>query len=120
MTTNELAKAKIKQKIAVWHQVQLETYVLIYDLAKERFDDLISEVESVTDKSIKMATGILLFTDFFAGYLISKPALINHFTSLLVYSGIVIFAELVLLTYLVFPKKVKNKGLSPRCRPSCY
>ena len=64
MTENEKAKQKIDSKITKWHNVNLDTYIIIYGLAKERFDDIVSEVESVTDKTIKMITGLLALVSF--------------------------------------------------------
>lgn len=114
MTDNEIAKAKINKKIERWYNVRLETYIIIYELAKQRFDDIISEVESVTEKTIKMITGLLTIVGFFAGYLINKPILIERNIMLLIISGGLIIIELILLVVVVLPKKVKGKGMSPQ------
>ncbi|WPU98602.1 hypothetical protein SNE26_21515 [Mucilaginibacter sp. cycad4] len=113
MTENEKAKNKIKSKIGIWHHVNESTYILVFNLAKERFEDILGESESITNKAIKIETGLLAFIGFFVGYFFTNQNLIVNHVALISWSGIPVFLEVTLLAFLIFPKKVKNRGLPP-------
>jgi len=108
--TNPISKNKINK----WYNVDIAAYKVLYDLALLRFEDVISESESVTQKSIKMITGIVLFIGFFTTLLVNEhlSQLSNHI-SLIAWSGGFIFVVLCLLVFLLFPKLIRHRGLSP-------
>ncbi|MES2427036.1 MAG: hypothetical protein V4560_08675 [Bacteroidota bacterium] len=103
-----------KQKIDKWYNVNVDTYKVVYDLALSRFEDVLSESESVTEKSIKMITAIIVFVGFFATILVNDhlSQLLSHIP-LIAWSGGFIFIVLCLLVFLLFPKRIRNRGLSP-------
>ncbi len=96
-----------------WYDIEIEAYKVAFDLAKERFDDILAESESITDKTIKMISGILIFTGFFTSILFSKENLIRDHTDLLTWSAVPILIDIVVLCLLLFPKKANNRGLPP-------
>jgi hypothetical protein len=104
-----------EKKINKWYNVSAEAYKIIYELATNRFEDVLSESESVTEKSIKMITAILVFVGFFTTLLINEHLnKIYSNISLLAWSGGFIFLVISLLVFLLFPKTIRNRGLSPK------
>jgi len=107
------AQIEFKNKIGKWYNVDKEVYVIIFELAKQRLDDLLDETESVTSKSIKITTGLFAFVGVFAGYLSANEKYIVDNTSLLTWSCLPVFVNIVLLVWLILPKNTANKGLAP-------
>jgi hypothetical protein len=110
---NSGAKIALKKKIDKWYNVDQEVYLSVFDLAKERLEDILAESESITNKSIKITTGLLAFVGVFAGYFSANQNLITNFTPLLAWSGLPIFVNILTLVWLIFPKQTANKGLPP-------
>jgi hypothetical protein len=102
-----------KSTISKWYNVDVEVYKIAFDLAKERFNDILAESESITDKTIKIISGLLVFTGFFASILFNKEDLIKDHRDLLVWSSTPIIVNLIMLCLLLFPKKIRNRGLPP-------
>lgn len=96
-----------------WHTVSIDAYKIVYDLAKERLDETLSESQSITDKSIKMISSLVVFSGFFFGYLLSNKELIAQNRCLLIFLGVIVISNMIFLVDLIWPKMVKSKGLPP-------
>lgn len=112
MTEKPKYHLKWTRKIHRWENVSNEEYEFIYSLAKERFEDVLSENESITNKAIKIATAVIAFSGFYIGIAVQ-----NHFFALhraFIYSSIVISViNLILVGALLYPRNARNRGLSP-------
>lgn len=94
----------------VWHKVSIEAYQVIYEQAKERYEDIMSESESITNKSIKMILALTAFTGFILDFIIRNQFQVN----VLVYClAPIILCDVWLLYRLILPKHITNRGLPP-------
>lgn len=99
-----------KPPIAKWYNVKKEAYEFIYNQAKDRFEDILSESESITNKSIKMIVALAGFLGFFVGYVKDKSLDIPYYK----YGfALFIIVDAILLFILISPKEIKNRGLIP-------
>lgn len=97
-------------KISKWYKVDTESYKIIFGEGKERFEDVMSESESITNKAIKMLT-IAGAIGSFSLTLILKNSVPQLFSIVLL---IVFFGLFGVIVKLIFPKKIKNRGFSPQ------
>lgn len=96
-----------------WSKINLDTYGFIIKQAEKNFDELISESESITNKSIKILTFNSILFSFFFSY--SKQ--FNHYTSYrieLVMPLILFLGVVFIVMKLMFPKRIRFKGFSPK------
>lgn len=100
-------------KIRGWWNIDVEAYKLIYQLAKERFSDVIDENISITDKSQKILILLFSITTFFIPFFSGKH-IYNCIVFLLVGVAACIFCwNLCLLHSLLSGKSLYRKGLPP-------
>jgi len=103
---------KWTSKINHWYNIGPKEYEFIFKQAKEKFDDILSENESITSKSIKMATAIVAFAGFYLGIALQNHLFLDHrflvFTIL-----ILLLINLLIIGSIIFPRKGYNKGISP-------
>lgn len=93
-----------------WYKVNKEAYKIIVTEAKEKMEDTLSESESITNKSIKMITALVVMFGFYIGFFVqnhlkfdsSIPFLLPFF---IIGCGII---------YLIFPKKIRGRGFEPK------
>lgn len=93
-----------------WYNVDTASYKLVFEQAEKKMEDVLSESESITNKSIKMVATVAAMFAFFVGFLIKKNIPIG-------YNSIFIAVFIVNVTgilFLVFPKEVRGRGLSPK------
>lgn len=102
-----------KSVINKWYNVDVKAYEIAYGLAKERFDDISKESESITDKSIKITSGILIITAFYISIIINKEAFLKEHAWLLLLPALGVVGILIFMIMLILPKKVISRGLSP-------
>lgn len=92
-----------------WYNVNKNAYKFIFEQAIRKLDDVLSESESITDKSIKMATAVSSMFAFFIGFLVQSKTPIGY-NSIFIILFIINIAGIV---FLIFPKEVKGRGFQP-------
>lgn len=93
-----------------WYEVDIEVYKFIFEQAEKRHDDVLSESEAITSKSVKVTTGIVALFSFFVGILIEKNISIDIFSIGLTVSFLYNIIDAI---GLMFPKEVISRGFSP-------
>ena len=92
-----------------WENVPVEAYKFMFSQAKDRYDEVMSESESITNKTITMTTitvaGLSGFVSF--KYQIA-PSIIG-----VVVLGLLYLSNLFCLSKLLFPKKIIQRGSPP-------
>ena len=96
--------------IKKWYNVKKGAYALIHKEAKERLEDVLSESESITNKSIKMITALAAFLGFFIGLVVNNKWQIGYLSVFF----IIVLVDAIMLYILIAPKYVKWRGLSPK------
>lgn len=91
-----------------WYKIKKETYELIYKQVSERYEDILSESESITNKSIKIAYSFPIILTFIYNYLL-KDIQANFAMWLILMLSVLNF---YLLFKLMFPKNVISRGLN--------
>jgi hypothetical protein len=92
-----------------WYNVNIDAYKFVFEQAEKKLEDVLSESESITDKSIKMVAAVVAMFAFFVGFLIQKKIPIG-------YNAIFIILFILNVTgiiFLIFPKEVKGRGFVP-------
>lgn len=102
----------VKKRLGKWSEVQEESYELIFSEAKERFEELHSDSESMTNKSIKMLSTIILVTGVTGGILRSNAPSCWVWIITVLYLGLIIY-DFYLLLKLISPKQIIPKGAPP-------
>lgn len=106
MSTDDKWKPDFKK----WYDVNKDAYKLVFEQAAKKLDDVLSESESITNKSIKIITVVAAMFAFFVGFLIKKNIPIGYNVIF-----IVIFIVNVTGTlFLIFPKEVRGRGIPPQ------
>lgn len=105
----ELRNIEWKPPINKWYNVGVEPYKLILSEAKERFEDVIAESESITEKSIKILTALVGLISFFVGYLIKNDLFQTYIFILAPF----VFFDVLFLYQLITPKEIVFRGLPP-------
>ncbi len=100
---------KWKPDFEKWYEVDKDAYKFIFEQAEKKLNDVLSESESITDKSIKMVTAVVAMFAFFVGFLIQKKIPIGYNS---IFIGVFLINVLAII-YLIFPKEVKGKGFVP-------
>ncbi|MFI5161711.1 MAG: hypothetical protein ACHQHN_10570 [Sphingobacteriales bacterium] len=103
---------KWTSKISYWENVSVDEYKFIFDQAKERFEDVISENESITDKGIKIATATIALSGFFIGIAVQNHFFVNH-RGFVYATSVIGVINILSVGMLLFPKKARKRGLSP-------
>lgn len=107
---NKMPEINWKPDFYKWYNVNKECYKFIFEQAEKRLEDILSESESITNKSIKMATAIVAMFAFFIGFIIQKSIQIGYNS---IFIGLFII-NVSVIVYLIFPKDVKFRGLTPQ------
>ena len=105
-----MSECKWKPDFEKWYNVNKEAYKFIFEQAEKKLNDVLSESESITDKSIKMATAVVAMFAFFVGFLIQKKVPIGY-NSTFIFLFVV---DVCAIIYLIFPKEVRGRGLAPK------
>jgi hypothetical protein len=92
-----------------WYEVKLESYKFIFTQAEKKLEDILTESESITNKSIKMIAYIGAMFAFFVGFISQKHLSIYHQCHII----ILFVLDVSLCIYLTFPKEVKGRGFIP-------
>jgi len=95
--------------IESYYKVEADAYKIIFDRAQERFEDVMTESESITEKSLKMLTWLGALAGFLVGVEVKKEIGTPSIILSLVFFAI----EAILLLLLIIPKQIKNRGLPP-------
>jgi len=100
---------KWKPDFDKWYNVNKEAYKFTFEQAVIKLDDLLTESESITNKSIKWVTGIIAIFGFFVGFLIQKKLPIGYNSVFIIFFII----DVAGLLFLIFPKEIKGRGFVP-------
>jgi hypothetical protein len=95
-----------------WYKIDKEAYKIIFEQAQKRFEDVMGESESVTDKSIKMISILSGILGVLIGVYFNQK--VTHIPFWLK-GGIILLAaaEAFLLFNLIAPKQNRNRGMTP-------
>jgi hypothetical protein len=93
-----------------WEQVPLESYKFLFSQAKERFDEIISESVSITEKSMNLTKVTVVAMSGFVGYNFK----VNPGLEWIVLLSFLFIVNLICLVILMFPKGVVFKGSPPK------
>ncbi|HVA99483.1 MAG TPA: hypothetical protein VNG53_11365 [Bacteroidia bacterium] len=104
-----MPECKWKPDFDKWYNVNKDAYKFLFEQADEKLEDVLSESESITNKSIKMVTAVIAMFAFFVGFLIQKHIPIGY-NSIFIILFIVNVSGII---YLIFPKEVKGRGFVP-------
>jgi hypothetical protein len=99
-------------KINKWENVSVEEYKFIFEQGKEKLNDVLTETESITDKSIKIGTAVVAFLGFYLGLVIQNH-LFNSHKFLVIITFIFSIINLFVVIKLIFPSLISNRGCSP-------
>jgi hypothetical protein len=102
-------ECKWKPDFEKWYNVNKDAYKFIFSQAEKKLEDVLSESESITNKSIKMITAVVAMFAFFIGFLVQKSIPIGY-NSVFIILFIVNVAGIL---FLIFPKEVKGRGFVP-------
>lgn len=105
-----MSKISWKPDFYKWYNVNKDSYVFIFEQAEKRLEDILSESESITNKSIKMVTAVVAMFAFYIGFLIQKNIPIAYNS---IFIGLFII-NVSAIVYLIFPKEVKCRGVAPK------
>jgi hypothetical protein len=92
-----------------WYKVDKGAYEFIFSQAEKKLEDVLSESQSITDKSIKMVTAVVAMFAFLIGFLIQKKVPIGYNIIFVVF----LIADVTGIIFLIFPKHVKGRGFVP-------
>lgn len=98
-----------KDIVKDWEKLPLETYKFLFSQAKDRFDEVISESVSITDKSINLTKVAIAALCGFVGYNFK----VNPGLEWIVLLSFFFLIDLICLAVLMFPKGVVFKGSPP-------
>lgn len=93
-----------------WEKVPLEAYKFLFSQAKDRFDEVLSESQSITDKSANLAKITIAALSGFAGFNFKA----NPGLEWIVILSFLFLGNLICLGILMFPKSVIFKGSPPK------
>lgn len=102
---------KWKPDFEKWYNVDLKSYEFIFNQAEKKHEEVLSESESITNKSIKILSSLIALLSFFIGFLIKSEIEMNYWIVLFILFSMI---NISLYVYLVFPKKIKGRGFSPK------
>ncbi len=92
-----------------WTKIKLETYKLIYEKASERFQEVLDESESITNKSTRVLVAVSAVIAFSITYL-QKDNLSMY---VLIPMTIIAIIDFILIVYLLHPRDIIDKGFRP-------
>lgn len=99
-------------KGAKWYDIEIEAYKIIYDNAKDKFEDVISESESITNKSFKIISAAAIVAVFSFNQLNRYIAKYWLFPLEIILAILFISIGLILMG-LLFPKEIRGRGIRP-------
>ena len=88
-----------KDIVKDWEKLPLETYKFLFSQAKDRFDEVISESVSITDKSINLTKVAIAALTGFVGYNFK----VNPGLEWIVLLSFFFLIDLICLAVLMFP-----------------
>lgn len=100
---------KWKNIVQEWQDISLENYKFIFERCEKRFDEILSESESIANKSIKLLSAVVLSIGFFTTVKFDNLCL-----CLITFLFILYSVDIFLLVKLLFPKNIICKGSPPK------
>lgn len=98
-----------KDIVKDWEKVPIEAYKFLFSQAKDRYDEFMSESESISNKAITLATITVAAISGFASYKFTGNP--NH--GFLIVLTLLFVGDLSCLGLLLFPKKILQRGSPP-------
>jgi len=92
-----------------WEKIPPDTYKFLFSQAKERYDEIISESESMTNKAVSLTTISIAALTAFVGYNFKVKPEACSVTIL----GALYLLNIIVLAKLLFPKNIIMKGSPP-------
>ena len=92
-----------------WEKIPLDTYKFLFEQTKDRYEEVMSESESVTNKSITLISISGAIVTGFVGFKFQA----NPPLSWVIILGILYLSNFICLIKLLFPKKVVLRGSPP-------
>lgn len=99
-----------KDIVKDWEKLPLESYKFLFSQAKDRFDEVLSESISITEKSINLTKVTVAAMSGFVGYNFKE----NPGLEWIVLLSFLFLIDLICLVILMFPKGVVFKGSPPQ------
>lgn len=93
-----------------WEKVPVEAYKFLFSQAKDRYDEFMSESESITNKAITLTTITAAAISGFVSFKFSA----NPHLYFVLGVGFLFVVDLVCLVKLLFPKKIIQRGSPPK------
>ena len=94
-----------------WYNVKLSAYQFILKQAEDKHNDVLSESESITNKSITISTSLVALFSFFVGSVLKSGHKVSVFEIIF---SLVCLIIITLSISLLFPKNIKGRGFSPK------
>jgi hypothetical protein len=92
-----------------WYNVNKDAYKFIFEQAEKKLEDVLSESESITKKSIKLVTAVVAMFAFFIGFLINKKIPLGYNSIFIIFFILNMGGTI----FLIFPKEIKGRGFLP-------
>jgi hypothetical protein len=92
-----------------WEKVPVEAYQFLFSQAKDRYEEVISESESITNKAIKLTTITIAAISGFVSYKFTA----SPNPSFIIILSFLFVGDLICLGILLFPKRIIQRGSPP-------
>jgi hypothetical protein len=92
-----------------WETIPISAYEFLFNQAKDRYDEVMSESESITNKSINLLTVVIGGMTGFVGYNFTS----NPNEAFIVLLTLLFISDFIALGVLLFPKKISQRGSPP-------
>lgn len=97
-------------KINDWEKINLEAYKFMFDQSKARFEEIISESEVITERSIKLLTILVGFLSALTGLSLKTPPQSEYIWLI----GLTSLLDFGLLIWLMRGKQLVLRGSPPK------
>jgi hypothetical protein len=92
-----------------WEKVPVEAYQFLFSQARDRYEEVMSESESITNKAIKLTTISIAAISGFVSYKFTE----NPNPGFVVLLSFLFVGDLICLGVLLFPKRIIQRGSPP-------
>lgn len=104
-----------KPDVEEWEKVPLEAYQFVFEQTKERFNELVTESEVITNRAMSILLIYIAAISATLGYLLSKDATVSTTVKTLLIISIGLIAPVIWLALkLVAPRETYYKGNTPK------
>ncbi|HYF04477.1 MAG TPA: hypothetical protein VEC36_13930 [Patescibacteria group bacterium] len=93
-----------------WENIPIETYTFIFSQVKDRYEEYMSESESITNKTFTLAAITVAGLSAFAGFKFGKAPNPIFFNVVMLVYGV----NILCIFNLIFPKSIIQRGSPPK------